>query len=655
MAVRYREDALCLSFMSASEKVSLEKFTKRITVNDYVNFAVTSFLFLFLVIFLAVREKSTTTILGILLLAFVLSVYLGSLSALVLIGVASALTLSTLISIYRGLLNFPVSAFWSILLFGMIAAMFMFFTKKTLEIKIPWRLNLIAVAMASLTLYLVADFRLFRSSGAISALYAWEDNADWILIVHQALNQNLNIEGSQYGPLMETGLWFSHSFSTLVFPNLTAPDYLATAVIIFTLLLIASIPFLALLPSINDGKIDKGAMSSTVVLTLGATLGFLQLNSIGHLSAAIACLLLTIYLCVSFTLPGSDLPSGIKHLFLLCQILLAYLAGFTWFPVAPLSATLIIFSIWGSREIVRKSRIIQWFYYASALVMVYLLVSNGFLRRVNWERSVDAGLLNSAASIVDGARSLLTLTGGNTDIQPWNLLVITLFLLILLLGFAALGLKANAGLKAFALIFAYVYLIKFTDLRLNEVAAYGSKKLEIVLVLIGATFLSWAIVKLFEKFLSNKISSKIPSLLLSVFLLSMPVGFAIIPGNYYAGLDWDPNVKTSKVISKYVEVGRPTVCLNETYQAEGGSAPRLGAYICSRWTSAYSNTDSNQMYEWRVFVFAGADVDAQVLRSASRALPANTMLIVVGPEDKERVKNNPEWSLLVKDEWLVVR
>lgn len=649
MAVRYREDALCLSFMSASEKVSLEKFTKRITVNDYVNFAVTSFLFLFLVIFLAVREKSTTTILGILLLAFVLSVYLGSLSALVLIGVASALTLSTLISIYRGLLNFPVSAFWSILLFGTIAAMFMFFTKKTLEIKIPWRLNLTAVAIASLSFYLVADFRLFRSSGAISALYAWEDNADWVLLVHGSLNQNLNTEGGSHGSLMDTGLWFSHSFSNLAFPNLTAPDHLATGVIVWTLLLLFTIPFLAVLPSINPAITFNGKISSTAVLALGSILGFLQLNSIGHLTAAISCLLFTIYLCVSFTLPDVGHSVGVKHLFLISQILLAYLAGVTWWPVAPLSAALIVFSIWGSREIVRKSKAIQWLYFSSAIVMVYLLIYKELFGRINWARSANDGIL-------DGTAKLLSIEGGNTDIEPWNLLVITLFSMILLFGFAALGLKANARLIPFALIFAFVYVTKFTNLRLSEgVASYGSKKLEIVLVLIGATFLSWAIVVIFEKFLSNKISALIPALLVSVFLLSMPVAYAIIPGNYFSGLDWEPNVKTSKVISKHLELGRSTVCLNETYQAEPASELRVGAYICSRWTSAYSNTESIQVDNWGILVFGGVGGDTQALRRVSEALPVDTMLVVIGPEDNEREKNNPEWDLLVQKKWLVVR
>ena len=605
-------------------------------------------------IFLEVKEKSTTTILGILLLSFLLSVYLGSFSALVLIGVASGLTLSTLISIYRVLLNFPVSALWSILLFGTITAIFTFMVKNTLEIEIPWRLNLIAVAIASLSFFLVADFRLFRSSGSISALYAWEDNAEWVRTVHGALNQDLYIEGGTYGSLMDFGLWISHSISTAFFPNLTAPDHLATSVIIWTLLLIVMIPFLAVLPSINNATAGKGMISSTLVLSLGATLGFLQLNSIGHFSAAIACLLLTIYLCVSFTLPGSELSSGIKHLFLICQILFAYHAGVIWFPVAPLSAILIVFSIWASRDVVRKSRIIQWLYFVSAIALVMLLF-RGFAGRVGWSRFTDVGVLNSAVSIMDGARNLLTFTGGNTDIQPWNLLVITLFSMILLLGFATLGLKANAGLIAFAVIFAYVYFIKFTDLRINEVASYGSKKLEIVLVLIGATFLSWSILVLFEKFLYEKISPQVPALLLSAFLLSMPVAYAIIPGNYYAGLDWEPNVKTSRVISKYVEVGRPTVCLNETYQAEAGSDPRLGAYICSRWTSAYSNADSSEIYAWRTLVYSGAGGDSQALRRVSRGLSADTMLIVVGPEDKERVKNNPEWNLLVQDEWLVVR
>jgi hypothetical protein len=635
--------------MRASIKIGVWQFTKRVSVNDYVNFAVTSFIFIFLVTFLVVKEKSTTTILGILLLAFLLSVYLRSLSVLVLIGAASALTLSTLISIYRGLLNFPVSALWAILLFGTIAAMFMFVTKKTLDIKIPWRLNLIAVAIASLSFYLVADFRLFRSSGAISALYAWEDNADWVLTLHQALNQNLYIEGGSYGSLMDTGLWFSHSFSNLVFPNLTAPDHLATGVIVWTLLLLFAIPFLAVLPSINNATTFNGAMSSTVVLALGSTLGFLQLNSIGHLTAAISCLLVTIYLCISFTLPDVEHPVGMKHLFLLFQILFAYLAGVTWWPVAPLSAALIVFSIWGSREIVRKSKIIQGLYFSSATVMAYLLFFKELFGRINWAKSADAGILN-------GASNLLNIVGGNTDIQPWNLLVITLFSMILLFGFATLGLKANVGLISFALVFAYVSAVKFVNLRLGEgVAAYGSKKLEIVLVLVGATFLSWAIVVLFEKFLSNKISPQIPALLVSVFLLSMPVAYAIIPGNYFAGLDWEPNVKTSKVISKYVEAGRTTVCLNETYQAEPGSELRAGAYVCSRWTSAYSNTESIQVDNWGVLVFGGVGGDTQALRRVSEALPVDTMLVVIGPEDIERGKNNPEWNLLVQKNWLVVR
>ena len=641
--------------MRKSIKLSVWKFTKQISVNDYVNFAVTSFLFLFLVIFIAVKEESTTTILGILLLAFLLSVYLGSLTALVLIGVGSALTLSTLISMYRGLLNFPVSAFWSIILFGTIAAMFMFVTKKTLDIKIPWRLNLIAVVIASLSFYLVADFRLFRSSGAISALYAWEDNAEWVVTVHRSLNQSLYIEGGMFGSLMDIGLWFSHSLSTLAFPTLTAPDHLATAVIIWTLLLMLAIPFLAVLPSIFNVTTGKGAMSSTVVLSLGSILCMLQINSVGHLSAAISCLLLTIYLCVSFTHPGHELHIGIRHLFLLSQILLAYLAGASWFPVAPLSAALIVFSIWGSREIVRKSKIIQLLYVASALAMVYLLIIKSLLVRFEWERSADEGILSGATSLLNSVSKTLATPGGNVEIQPWNLFTITLFSMILVFGFAMLGLKANDGLISFALIIVYVYVIKFSDLMLNEVASYGSKKLEIMLVLIGATFLSWAIVLLFEKYISKTVSPKILALLVSVYLLSLPVSYAIIPGNYYNGLEWQPNVKTSKLISKYVEPGRSTVCLNETYQAEIASPARLGAYICSRWTSAYSFADSPQNYDWRIAAYTGAYGNTQELRRLSKALPADTMLIVVVPEDKEGVKNNPEWDLLTQKEWLVVR
>jgi len=633
--------------MRLSIESTVSRFAKRINSNDFINFLITTLLFLFLGGVLAAKDRTTPAIVGIFLLTFCLSIYLGSVSALVLVTVSSVFTLATLTSIYRGLFNFPVSTFGAILSFSIIAVIFIFTFKKILKIQIRWTLHLLPVLFAALSFFLIADPRLFRRSGAISALYAWEDNAAWVLMTHKTLNQNLYKEGGVHGSLMDTLLWFSHAVSTSVFPKLTAPDHLATSVIILTLLFILVTPFLATLPNLNYDATGKGAVASTAVLSIGSMLGFLQLNSIGHLSAAISCLLLTIYLCISFVLPDSEHSGGIRHLLLFHQILLAYLAGVTWWPIAPLSATLIVFSIWRAKQIVSTSKKIQLSYLTLTFVLVYLLIYLELLRRF-------AGYQTAGDGVISGATTLLSSQGGNTIIEPWNLLVIILYSMILLLGFVTLGLKANTGLMSFVLLMSYVYAIKFINLRLDEgVAAYGARKLEIVLVLIGASFLSWGLVVLFEKYLSNKISPLIPGLLVSVFLLSMPVAYAIIPGNYFAGLDWKPNVKTSKVISKEVEVGRATVCLNETYQADAFRDLRLGAYICSRWVSAYSNIDTVATENWKMMVLGGGDPEA--LRVISEALPADTMLIVVGPEDNERVKNNPEWNNLVRKSWEVVR
>lgn len=638
--------------MFAKTKIDVSNFVKRTTANEGINFSVTTFLFVFLGTFLVVKDKSTPTISGIVLLVFLAALYLGSVSSLALVAVTSFLAFSTSISIYRGFLNLPVSAFWSILIFVILTTMFIIMFKKILNVKIHWRLNLIAVLISLLSCYLVGDVRLFRRSGSISALYAWEDNADWILVVQQARNQNLNIEGGNYGSLMDTALWFSHFVSTSVFPTLTSPDHLATAVIIWTLLLVVSIPFLAILPAISHGISGKHAVVSTTALSIGASLAFLQLNSIGHLTAAIATLLLTIYLCIAFVSTESDKSSQAKYFLLFQQILLAYLAGVTWWPIVPLSATLIIFSIWSARKQVRTSKKIQFSFATLAIVLVYLLFSRQLFPRFNWANSHYAG--DARLGILSGASKLLNVTGGNTQTEPWNAFVVTLFALVLLFALVTLGLKANAGLIAFTIIFAYVHSIKFINLRLYEgVTSYGSRKLDIVLVLVGISFLSWGLVTLFEKHLSVRISSLIPGLFIFAFLLSIPVAYAVIPGNYYNGLDWAPNVKTSKAISKQVKIGKPAVCLNETYQAETFSEIRLAAYICSRWTSAYSDTDSDQAYNWRLTVLGGGEPEA--LRAVSRALPVSTLLIVVGPEDVEREENNPEWDFLVQKTWRIER
>jgi hypothetical protein len=133
----------------------------------------------------------------------------------------------------------------------------------------------------------------------------------------------------------------------------------------------------------------------------------------------------------------------------------------------------------------------------------------------------------------------------------------------------------------------------------------------------------------------------------------MPVAYAIIPGNYFAGLDWAPNVKTSKVISKEVEVGRSTVCLNETYQADTWGDLRLAAYICSRWVSAYSNIDGLEFNEWRKATLG--EIDTNELSKVSDQLPAETMVIVVGPENFNVTSDNPDWNKLVRKNWEVVR
>jgi hypothetical protein len=625
------------------------KFRDRINTDAFANFLLTILGFLLGSLFLIGKDKATPAIFGILLAAFLVSIFLGSISALVLVVLISCFSLATFTSIFRGLFNYPVTAVSSILAFTILIILFTFMFKKIIVPHLSWRLNLIAILISASSLYLLADFRLFRRGGSISALYAWEDNAAWIVTVHRSLNQEINFDGGSFGSLMDTLFWFSHTVSILMFPNLTSPDHLATGVIIATLLLVASIPFLAIMPSIDNTESSSGALTSTLVLSLGGVLGFLQLNSIGHLSAAISCLLLTVYLCISFSLPNRFRSLEIRRFLIFYQVILAYLAGITWWPIAPLSAILIIFSIWSEREIVRKNKKSEFVCFLFTATLLYLLTRRELLQRFNELKSTEGNLAS-------GVRTWMSIVGGNTDTQPWTLLVITLLTLILLALFATLDLKANPGLISFGLVFAYVYSVKFANLRIGEGAsAYGSRKLEIVLILIGASFLSWALVIIFEGYLTKNISPLFLGLLTLVFLLSLPVAYIVIPGNYYQGLDWEPNVKTSKLISKNVKVGRSTLCLNETYQLEPSSDLRIAAYVCSRWTSAYSNTDNIQAISWRGTVLEGGNGRSELLQQTSEALPNDTMLIVVGPEDKDRKANNPEWEILVQKEWQVVR
>ena len=586
------------------EDINQNSYKKWIN-SDFANKAMIVIFFASASIFLASTYRLSTLVSTLFFVSFLLAMYLGSVTALMLVGIVSMLSLAAGISIYRSIFDSSVSIRPMILVLFAILFFYVYIFKQRVIFENKWTTEILTLSLSVTSLLLVWDERLRVNGGAIAALYASEDNAAWILTTQRVIQSQGWSSPGDYGALLDAILLISYEASEKIFVGLNTMDYLALSVVLCQVLFIIAIPFVSALASIGQ-KTTSNSLTSTFIFTIALLLGFKTLNSIGHLSAAIAFVLISSYL-----------------------ILLISYTSWRMLLATP-----------------NLSRTYRWLLVAFCSVLNLLLLFQELFRRF--------AVFKADGGLATGALSLLGFEGGTTSGEPWNLSMVLVISLSLIGLMSLLNLNNNHVFHGVVLLIVYSTAVKTVNLFINEGQAnYGSRKVELVVVLCASAFLPWAFVRLFEINLSKFQSAALVGALFSSLSFSMPAANAVIGGNYFSGNDIESNFKTSLDVSRNVEIGVSALCINEEYQADPFAPNRMAAYTCSRWVSAYSFTDDSEKNEWRKAVLAAIPRDQ--FRAVRDSMPTNTKILIVAPNPGAPISSNPEWEDLVSNSWEIVR
>ena len=94
------------------------------------------------------------------------------------------------------------------------------------------------------------------------------------------------------------------------------------------------------------------------------------------------------------------------------------------------------------------------------------------------------------------------------------------------------------------------------------------------------------------------------------------------------------------------------MCFHEATDAQAADLGG-GYYNCSRFAAAYSFEDGDEFNQWRLAMLG--QVRREDFYKVRQGLPDDTMVIVIGPENPDREKNNDNWVSLVDENWTIVR
>jgi hypothetical protein len=631
-----------MKVMSGVRDKSNRFFTDQNSKNNY---AIVLVVFGSIIAKLIVGDRLTAVIATATILTLVLTLYIGSISQTVIIGFVAIISTAVFVSVFKPLSHLLLNPipFLLLLFFMFIAFVTLFKTSVTLEV--PWKSEILSVSLATLSLTLIWNSRLAVNGGAVAALYGSEDNAAWVLSIHRVLKNETFLSGGYFGSLLDSLLLLSYQLGSFLLPALSAIDHLALSVVVLQVMVVFLIPFL---PNLTNQSLnaEKSALVSSLVLSLSLLISFRTFNQYGHLSTALSCFLISIYLVIGFKLSGAIENQSRRTFLLYLQISLAYLAGVSWFPVAPLSISLMIFVLYRMFSTSETSRFQKTLISVFAIVLIGLIVYEDLLKRFIYFQTPGQGP-------VSGAKNLLSFEGGVVSNDPWSVSLVIVFALIVMAVMVFLRINANWYLGELGLLVAYaVSLTLMSTILFNGNVTYGARKVTVLVIFCSAALLCWAIVALVENRLREFITPLLPGVFVLGMILSMPGAGAFAGGKYFAGFDREDHFEQAKQLVRNVEIGRSTVCFSEATEEQ---APGLGgsSYTCSRWAAAYSFRDGEEFNEWRRAVLG--QVQKQDLFKVKQGLPDDTMVIVIGPDNPDREKNNENWTNLVDKNWTIVR
>lgn len=629
-------------------KSSLRNQTSRFLAdkNSKFNLAITLTVFVSLTAKLIHGDRFTPVIAVASISLLILVICFGSITQTVIIGFVSILSTAVFVSVLKPLSYVLLNPIPFLILFLFVFIGFAVLFKRSVAQEVPWKSELLSVTLALLGLSLIWNSKLAVSGGPVAAMYGSEDNAAWILSIHRVIQNESFSRGGDFGSLLDSILLISYHLGNFLLPSLTAIDHLALSAVVLQIMIVFLIPFLPNLIKLRSTS-EKSALVSSLVLSLILLISFRTFNQYGHLTAAISCFLISLYLVLGFQLSG-EIDNQKRRFFLLyLQISLAYLAGTTWFPVAPLAIAFIFFSLWRVFSIIGTSRLLKVSFTVLSLLLAAKLVLEELLERFGIFQTPDEGLAS-------GAKNLLSFPGGVVGTDPWSVSIIIVFSFIVLTLMVFLGINTTLHLGELGLMVAYAMSLTFISTVLfNGEVTYGAQKVTILVIFCSAALLSWALVALVESHLREYVSPVLPGVLVLAMILAMPGAGAFAAGKYFPGfVDRPDHFEQAKQLVKNVEIGRPTVCFHEATDDQAAGLGG-GSYYCSRFAAAYSFVEGDEFNQWRLAMLG--QVRREDFYKVRQNLPDDTMVIVIGPENPDRETNNENWVSLVDKNWTIVR
>ena len=590
--------------------------------------------------------SSNVFLFGAFALAALLSFRAGSLSRLV----AITWLYIFLVSATSMLFSIFFSNFKPIYLnnFFLIASFLLtvFLSDKYWKFKVSWQNDLFALAISGLTVLSLASSKMFRPGGAIAILFSNEDNAAWVASSFAARGEAEGNSGI-FGPLIDFSLYVYRELSLLVFPSLGEADHIALSVVLSGIALLASIPFLvnALLSWL--GTINSGFNYSPQVLSIGLVLASANFIFYGHLTAAIALVFLTLMTVTLLAIKdGFDLLPMASAIFFASVLVVSE----TWFPIAPIAIFMaLVLLLRDNRSPFKLPRkelaVFIWGVFISLLIGWQVLYQR-FLK-------LSPTAEGNEGSAFDGASLLLTIEGGVAPIGSYSFLVVGILTMTVFAVLVSIGFRVGNVLTPVIVAFVFAFAVKSVNILLSGgTVNYASRKIDNFIVLFSVIFLTWLFKYALEKSEAKHLPSWGPFVISVIVLSQIPSTDAMISRNGFYGLNDPNNQRISQAISSGSKSGTALVCVTSN-DTPYPNDERFLAYKCSRFASAFTNTDSNTVNDWRLAMLGGKD--ESIYKEISESLPIDTNVILVEDSNAglQEVKDskfgvllNPNWPVL---------
>lgn len=457
-------------------------------------------------------------------------------------------------------------------------------------------------AIASLIIAAFVASKLNFHSDLLGYLTQAEDNAAWVTLTTAfggSGSVGPEFAGTATGAVVPLilGLLYSAQVSEIPASNAVFAAY--TMIIVLTPLLAVS-----LLRALTKQRLMVTLSFSAITFAwaYGPPANFF--STFGHLSATIvfAGLLLVTSFYMFDRGPIAALPIGVG----LCALI-----GGTWFPLAPLAATIAI--VLCAQSALQSGRTVR---------LALLALSTVGLLVFSTQTVIITGSSAPSLDFVERARNLMTQGGGTATIDP-SILLIALGGTVALAAMAKWGDRFILGLSSLLMGFVfYVAALYALSAGLQVGLDYGVKKVTYLVVSVTVIGLIAAIPRF-----------RVDSRPLVAVMIALTFGsFLYGGGSALLSREWPGELSNPRwlyalqkaVASQPSDEPRPVGCYGPD---------TLEAYLCTRWAGAVTRAGDQTLYPYRAAVVRGEDPSATVRELERTKTLEQVDLILLEPPD----------------------